>query len=167
MRPVLWKRARFVVAGESDDESKQPGAFAVMERNSHDPVFEPWVTEIRYLSRGRCLMVSFSTGETFEISAELLRVESPSAEVQGHSSGQKKIIAGRRFVGITAIEPVGNYAVKLIFDDLHDTGLYSWQYLYKLGRNQDKLWEDYLAALKSHGLTRELRDIVPHKKALH
>ena len=87
--------------------------------------------------------------------AELLRVESPSAEVQGHNPGQKQIVAGRRHVGIIGIEPVGHYAVRLVFDDLHDTGIYSWDYLADLGRNQDRLWAAYLDGLASRGLSRD------------
>jgi len=82
-------------------------------------------------------------------------VESPSAEVQGHGPGQKQLVAGRRHVGITAIEPVGNYAIRLIFDDLHDTGLYSWRYLRDLGQRQEDIWQDYLDRLKSAGALRD------------
>jgi DUF971 family protein len=85
----------------------------------------------------------------------LLRVESPSAEVQGHSASEKKIVAGRKHVGIMEIEPVGNYAIRIKFDDLHDTGLFSWQYLYQLGENQDAIWQAYLDGLEAQGLSRE------------
>jgi len=85
----------------------------------------------------------------------LLRVESPSAEVQGHGPSQKQTIGGKRDVGITRLEPVGNYAVRIVFDDGHSTGLYSWQYLYALGRDQDVIWESYLKALEERGLRRE------------
>ena len=84
-----------------------------------------------------------------------LRVESPSAEVQGHSPSQKQTVAGRRHVGIMAIEPVGNYAIRIKFDDLHDTGIFSWTYLYNLGRDQDEIWQAYLDALAAKGLSRE------------
>ncbi len=87
--------------------------------------------------------------------AELLRVESPSAEVQGHGPSDKKIVAERKHVGILEIEPIGNYAVKIKFDDLHDTGIFSWQYLYQLGENQDEIWQAYLSALQAKGLSRE------------
>ncbi|HZB93455.1 MAG TPA: gamma-butyrobetaine hydroxylase-like domain-containing protein, partial [Stellaceae bacterium] len=86
--------------------------------------------------------------------AEYLRVESPSAEVQGHGPGQKTLVHGRAEVGIIAVEPVGNYAVRLVFDDLHDTGIYSWSYLYMLGREQAERWQRYLAALDAAGLAR-------------
>jgi len=116
---------------------------------------EHWPTEIRYLSAEKKLVVSFDSGETFTYPAELLRVESPSAEVQGHGPGQKQIVAKRRHVGIMEIVPVGNYAVRLKFDDLHDSGIYSWQYLHRLGREQDALWQAYLDNLAAKGLSRD------------
>jgi len=116
---------------------------------------EHWPTEIRYLSAEKQLVVSFDSGETFTYPAELLRVESPSAEVQGHGPGQKQIVARRRHVGIMEVEPVGNYAVRIKFDDLHDSGIFSWQYLYRLGRDKDALWQAYLDALAAKGLSRD------------
>jgi DUF971 family protein len=116
---------------------------------------EHWPTEIRYLSAEKQLVVSFDSGETFTYPAELLRVESPSAEVQGHGPGQKQIVARRRHVGIMEVEPVGNYAVRLKFDDLHDSGIFSWQYLYRLGRDKDALWQTYLDSLAAKGLSRD------------
>jgi DUF971 family protein len=116
---------------------------------------EHWPTEIRLKQAEKILEVDFDDGSSFALPAELLRVESPSAEVQGHSADQKKLIAGRRHVGIMELEPMGNYAVKIKFDDLHDTGIFSWQYLYKLGRDRDRIWQDYLAALEARGLSRE------------
>ncbi len=116
---------------------------------------EHWPAEIRYLAADKRLEVDFDNGVTFSYPAELLRVESPSAEVQGHGPADKKIVAERKHVGILEIEPVGNYAVKIKFDDLHDTGIFSWQYLYELGENQDKIWQTYLSALKAKGLSRE------------
>ena len=115
----------------------------------------PRPTEIRLKTEDRALEVDFDDGNRFRFPAELLRVESPSAEVQGHGPGQRTIVAGRRHVGIMKIEPVGNYAVRLHFDDLHDTGLYSWDYLYELGRNQERRWRDYVAALEDKGLSRD------------
>jgi DUF971 family protein len=103
------------------------------------------------------LHVSFDDGTRFSLPAEYLRVESPSAEVQGHNPGQKQTVAGRRYVGITGIEAVGNYAVRLVFDDLHDSGIYSWDYLRELGEQQDRKWAAYLDALASRGLSREPR----------
>ncbi len=88
------------------------------------------------------------------MNAEYLRVESPSAEVQGHGQ-DKRIVPGRKQVAITGVEPVGNYAVKITFDDLHDTGIYSWDTLYDLGENHDEIWQTYLDALAAHGLSRD------------
>jgi DUF971 family protein len=115
----------------------------------------PAPTEIRLNRAARTLDVTFDDGARFALPAELLRVESPSAEVQGHTPDQKQIVAGRRQVGIIAIEMVGNYAVRLTFDDLHDTGIYAWEYLYKLGMEQAALWDAYLAALEARGLSRD------------
>ncbi|HEV2161579.1 MAG TPA: DUF971 domain-containing protein [Stellaceae bacterium] len=115
----------------------------------------PWPVEFRLKSADKALEVDFDSGETFRLPAEYLRVESPSAEVQGHNPSQKQIVAGRRHVGILAVEPVGNYAIRIKFDDLHDTGIYSWTYLYELGREQDKRWHTYLAELDKRGLSRE------------
>jgi DUF971 family protein len=112
-------------------------------------------TEIRLNRAAKRLEVTFEDGARFALPAEYLRVESPSAEVQGHGPGQKQIVAGRRHVGIIAVEPVGNYAVRLVFDDLHDTGIYSWDYLHELGREQEVRWQAYLSALTSRGLSRE------------
>ncbi len=113
------------------------------------------VEELRYVSAERRLEVTFEDGRAFSLPAEYLRVESPSAEVQGHGPGQKQIVAGRRHVGVMKIEPVGNYAVRISFDDLHDTGLYSWDYLYELGEGQAEKWAAYLAALEEKGLSRD------------
>jgi DUF971 family protein len=115
----------------------------------------PVPTEIRLDRATRVLHVSFDDGTRFALPAEYLRVESPSAEVQGHNPGQKQTVAGRRYVGITGIEAVGNYAVRLVFDDLHDSGIYSWDYLRELGEQQDRKWAAYLDALASRGLSRE------------
>jgi DUF971 family protein len=112
-------------------------------------------TEIRLRRQEKVLDVAFDDGSRFSLSAEYLRVESPSAEVQGHGPGQKQVVAGRRHVGIMTVEPVGNYAVRLIFDDLHDTGIYSWEYLHQLGREQEARWQAYLNELQSRGLRRD------------
>ena len=116
---------------------------------------EYWPKEIRYLAEDKRLEVVFDNGESFSYPAELLRVESPSAEVQGHGPSDKKVIPGRKHVGIMGIAPVGNYAVCIKFDDLHDSGIFSWQYLYELGRNQDEIWRHYLAEIERLGLSRE------------
>jgi DUF971 family protein len=115
----------------------------------------PWPVEVRLKKAEKFLEIDFDDGARFRLPAELLRVESPSAEVQGHGPSQKQIVAGRAHVGILALEPVGNYAIRLKFDDLHDTGIYSWRYLYELGQKQDELWTKYLAALAERGLSRE------------
>jgi DUF971 family protein len=115
----------------------------------------PWPTEIRLKKAEKILEVVFDDGHAYRIPAELLRVESPSAEVQGHSASQKTVVGGRRHVGIMEVEPVGNYAVRLVFDDLHDTGIFTWAYLRHLGENQDNLFRDYLNALRDKGLTRD------------
>jgi DUF971 family protein len=111
-------------------------------------------TEIRLNRAERVLYVAFDDGLRIALSAEYLRVESPSAEVQGHGPHQKQTVPGKRDVAITGIEPVGNYAVRLTFDDLHDTGIYSWDYLHELGREHDRKWAAYLAALETRQLSR-------------
>ncbi len=116
---------------------------------------EPWPTEIRVYRAEKRIEIDFDDGSRFSIPAELLRVESPSAEVQGHSPSQKVIVPGKRQVGIVALEPVGNYAVRIVFDDGHDSGIYSWSYLYRLGRDQETLWARYLSALEEQGLSRD------------
>jgi DUF971 family protein len=114
-----------------------------------------WPVEIRLKKAEKILEVDFDDGARFRFPAELLRVESPSAEVQGHGPSQKQIVAGRAHVGILDLEPVGNYAIRIKFDDLHDTGIYSWRYLYELGQKLDETWARYLAALAERGLSRE------------
>ena len=115
----------------------------------------PNPTELRVSKDKKFLTVSFDTGERFEITAELLRVESPSAEVQGHAPSQKKIIPGKRNVEIIKIEPVGNYAVRIVFDDMHDTGIYSWQLLHKLGGQGELIMATYLQKLSETGQSRD------------
>lgn len=115
----------------------------------------PRPTEIRLKREERRLEIDFDDGASFSLPAELLRVESPSAEVQGHTPSQHKIIAGRRHVGIVEVEPVGRYAIRITFDDLHDSGLYVWDYLHRLGREQDAIWQRYLDALDRDGLSRD------------
>ena len=115
----------------------------------------PTPLEIRLKRAERRLDVTFDDGSAFAFPAELLRVDSPSAEVQGHSPAERRLVAGKRAVGITGIEPVGQYAVRLIFDDGHDTGLFSWDWLYRLGQEQDRRWRDYLAELAARGLSRD------------
>jgi DUF971 family protein len=115
----------------------------------------PTPTEIRLKRAERVLEVAFDDGSRFALPAEYLRVESPSAEVQGHGPGQKVIIAGRREVGILRVEPVGHYAIRIVFDDLHDSGIYSWAYLHALGQEQAERWAEYERALAAKGLGRD------------
>jgi DUF971 family protein len=104
----------------------------------------PWPTELRLDPSKRTLTVVFDNGERFALPAEYLRVESPSAEVQGHGPGQKQVVTGKEDVAVVALEPVGNYAVRIRFDDTHDTGLYTWDYLHQLGRERQARWAAYL-----------------------
>lgn len=115
---------------------------------------DAWPTELRLSTDKTALTVVFDTGEEFALPAEYLRVESPSAEVQGHAADQKQVVPGKRHVKIVSLEPVGNYAVRIRFDDGHDTGLFSWDYLHELGATQARKWRDYLAALKARKLER-------------
>lgn len=108
------------------------------------PVGAPIATEIKLRTKSRLLEVTFEDGSRFELPFEYLRVHSPSAEVKGHGPGQEVLVLGKENVGIRSVEPVGQYAVKLVFDDGHDTGLYSWKYLYELGRDREKNWARYL-----------------------
>jgi DUF971 family protein len=118
-----------------------------------DTPFRP--VEIRYGKEDKTLEVAWNDGKTMRYPAEFLRVVSPSAEVQGHGPGQKQLVPGRRHVGIIGIDPVGNYAVCLKFDDLHDTGIYSWAYLREIGEGYESIWAEYLAALEAKGLSRD------------
>jgi DUF971 family protein len=113
-----------------------------------------WPSEIRLSSARDELKITFDNGEKVALPAEFLRISSPSAEVQGHSPAERKVLGGKRHVLITAVEPVGNYAVRLIFSDGHSTGLYTWPYLLELGRNHDALWSKYLEELAARGLNR-------------
>ena len=115
----------------------------------------PWPVQLRLIRAEKRLDIEFDDGKKFSLPAEYLRVESPSAEVQGHDPRNKVTVPGRIHVGIMELEPVGNYAVRIKFDDLHDTGIFSWDYLYQLGVEQPKRWRDYLDALKEKGLNRE------------
>jgi DUF971 family protein len=119
-----------------------------------DEAAKPWPTELRLHKDRKTLTVTFDNGEHFDLAAEYLRVRSPSAEVQGHSPDERKTVAGKRNVAILEVNPVGNYAVRLVFDDLHSTGIYSWDYLLSLGRDRETNWQDYLDELAGKGLTR-------------
>ena len=116
---------------------------------------EHWPTELRLKEGGRVLAVAFEDAP-FELAAEYLRVTSPSAEVQGHSAAERKTVGGKRKVAISAVQPVGHYAAKLVFDDGHDTGLYTWDYLHELGTQFDVKWAAYLAELAHKNLSRDI-----------
>jgi DUF971 family protein len=115
----------------------------------------PWPVELRLKQDKRTLEVSFDDGARFSLAAELLRVTSPSAEVQGHSEAQRKTVGGKRNVQILKIDPVGNYAVRLGFDDMHDSGIYSWTFLRELGLNAEQRFQSYLDDLAAKGLDRD------------
>ena len=129
---------------------------SVPDAGSYEADGAPWPAELRvFKSEGRSRSIS-PTARTVSLPAEYLRVESPSAEVQGHGGpATKKIVPGRRHVKIAAVEPVGHYAIRIIFDDKHDTGIYSWSYLRELGDTYDERWAAYQAALMFHGLSRD------------
>jgi DUF971 family protein len=114
-----------------------------------------WPTELRLAKDRRSLRVAFEDGTGFDLPAEYLRVSSPSAEVQGHGPSERKTVPGKREVEIIGVEPIGNYAVKLVFDDMHDTGIFGWDYLYRLGAEQQTRWQAYLNALEAKGLSRD------------
>lgn len=115
----------------------------------------PRPIEIKLRQKSRCMEISFSDGSQFELSYELLRVYSPSAEVRGHGPGQEVLQAGKRDVEISSLEPSGSYAVQPAFSDGHSTGIYSWDYLYWLGKNRETLWREYLERLEQAGASRE------------
>jgi DUF971 family protein len=115
---------------------------------------QPWPTELRLKQAERALDVTFEDGSRFRLPAEYLRVESPSAEVQGHSPEHRQTVPAKINVGIERLEPVGRYAVRIVFDDGHDTGIFTWRYLHQLGTEQTARWQRYLDALASKGLSR-------------
>jgi DUF971 family protein len=115
----------------------------------------PWPTEVRLSKDRRSLKVAFEDGANFTLPAEYLRVESPSAEVQGHGPEERKTVPGKREVEILEVLPVGHYAVRLVFDDMHSTGIYAWDYLHELGREQETRFQKYLDDLAAKGLSRE------------
>lgn len=128
---------------------------AVPDEGGYESSTAPWPTELRVFKEEGRLEVDFSDGHKAELSAEYLRVESPSAEVQGHGPSQKKIVSGRRHVKIAAVEPVGHYAIRIVFDDKHDTGIFSWAYLRELSETHADRWAAYQAALLYRGLSRD------------
>jgi DUF971 family protein len=117
-------------------------------------VAQPWPTQLKLHKDRRTLTIAFDNGESFDLSAEYLRVRSPSAEVQGHTASERKTVPGKRDVAILELKTVGNYAVRPVFDDQHSTGIYSWDYLLTLGRNHSTYWQEYLDELAAKGLTR-------------
>lgn len=123
-----------------------------------EPVTEraiPWPTEVRLRKDKTALAVAFDNGEAFEFPAEFLRVHSPSAEVQGHSPEERQTVGGKRDIMVVEVHPVGNYAVRLVFDDMHATGIFTWEYFLKLGREQEAMWRAYLDELAAKGMTRD------------
>lgn len=116
---------------------------------------DAWPSELRLHKDRKTLTVAFESGERFDLPAEYLRVKSPSAEVQGHSEDERQTVPGKKNVMILEVEPIGNYAVRLVFDDLHSTGIYSWDVLADLGRNHAGYWQDYLDDLAAQNLSRE------------
>jgi DUF971 family protein len=115
---------------------------------------DPWPLELRLAKDGGSLHIEFDDGQSYSLSAEYLRVESPSAEVKGHGPGQEQLVIGKRSVSIGRLEPVGTYAVRIIFADGHGTGLYTWSYLAKLGREHEEIWKQYLGKLDAAGASR-------------
>jgi DUF971 family protein len=115
----------------------------------------PWPTEIRLSTDKKTLTIAYGDGTRHALTAEYLRVMSPSAEVQGHSAAERKTVGGKANVTIIAVDPIGNYAVRLVFDDMHNTGLYTWPYLTELGVGRDERWAGYLADLAAKGLSRD------------
>jgi len=114
-----------------------------------------WPTELRLQKDRRALTISFEDGTSVTLPAEYLRVESPSAEVQGHNPNERKTVPGKRDVGIMEVNPVGNYAVRLVFDDLHSTGIYSWDFFRQLGREYERRWASYLEELEAKKMSRD------------
>ena len=115
----------------------------------------PWPTELRLHKDRKALSIAFDDGSHFDLAAEYLRVKSPSAEVQGHSPDERKTVPGKKNVMVLEVRPVGNYAVRLVFDDMHSTGIYSWDYLHELGRKHERYWQEYTDELAAKGMRRE------------
>ena len=122
--------------------------------SSPGPSTGPWPTELRLQKDRKTLSVTFDNGESFPLPAEYLRVRSPSAEVQGHSPAERRVVAGKRDVQILELHRVGNYAVRLVFDDMHATGIFTWDYLFELGSNRETYWRSYLDELAQKKLSR-------------
>jgi DUF971 family protein len=131
-----------------------PARTHAREKERHDMEKPHWPMELKLTEQGRMLRVVFESGEVFDLPAEYLRAVSPSAEIQGHAPEQKRTVAGKRDVAVTGLEPVGNYAVQIAFDDRHASGIYTWDYLYEIGASRDQVWTRRLEDLKSKGLPR-------------
>lgn len=131
---------------------------------SKQSAVSPQPTDLTVRKQSRVLEVVFDDGASFSLPFELLRVASPSAEVRGHGPGQEVLQTGLRNVDVVGVEPIGNYAIKPLFSDGHDTGIFTWDYLHHLGSNQDALWEDYLRRLEAAGFTRESGRDAPMSK---
>lgn len=123
--------------------------------SANESAKEIWPTELRLRKDKRHLAVAFDNGESYNLPAEYLRVSSPSAEVQGHSAAERKLVAGKKNVTILEVQPVGNYAVRLLFDDTHSTGIFTWDYFAALGRDYAPNWQKYLDELAAKGLRRD------------
>ena len=143
MAPQVWIFRAFAQEGMQEMQMK------VTEKAT------PWPTELRLRKDKTSLAVAFDSGEAFDFPAEFLRVHSPSAEVQGHSPEERQTVGGKRDILVTEVHPVGNYAVRLVFDDTHATGIYTWEYFLKLGREQENMWQAYLDELAAKGMTRD------------
>jgi DUF971 family protein len=128
---------------------------SVPDEGSYESATAPWPVELRVFKEEGRLEIDFSDGHACALTAEYLRVESPSAEVQGHGPSQENIVAGRRHVKIANVEPVGHYAIRIVFDDGHDSGIYSWAYLRELSETHAERWTAYQAALLQRGLSRD------------
>ncbi len=133
---------------------EQPNEATAMSTHHHNHS-SAWPTELRLKDKGRLLAIRFEDGASFELAAEFLRVHSPSAEVQGHSASERKIVGGKQSVAIRDIVPTGNYAVRLVFDDGHETGIFTWARLHEMGAHAPDLWQIYLNELASKGLARD------------
>lgn len=164
--PISWLKrltgASHPQTAEQGEPAGQTSSEHVMaSEDSREPMpgsrdrARPWPTELRVSRDRRTLTVTYDDGAAFVLPAEYLRVSSPSAEVQGHSPAQRKTVPGKINVAIMQIEPLGNYAAKIVFDDMHSTGIYGWDYLRDLGVNKETRWQTYLDELASKGLSRE------------
>jgi DUF971 family protein len=154
---ALARRAHIALQDGSEGGARQLPESRGWELKMVDTALQgrAWPTELRVSKDKRMLTVTFDDGRSYSLPAEYLRVTSPSAEVQGHSPSERKTVPGKTNVEIIGVEPVGNYAAKILFDDMHSTGIYGWDYLRELGEHQVERWANYLAELDAKGLSRE------------